>query len=178
MLFVKWEVILGFRAPFELCFQNHQNYSQVWPCRTGPTHNSTYQHKINVDECNGNWVYLQKCPTIPLKRKQRVGKVDPAGREEERPRKRIRGEKWYSAEMSKVIIFMRHKDVHSPVFACVIMWLGPQPLPTVEESTWEENRGSPFHSAHPPPPLTLSESLYKYLAVLRMAGSNFPQCVN
>lgn len=77
--------------------------------------------------------------------------------------------------MPKVIILMRHKGVCSPVFVCVIMWLGLQPLPTVKESTREENRGCPFHL---PPPTSLSDSLYKCLAVLRMAGSNFPQCVN
>lgn len=85
----------------------------------------------------------------------------------------------YSSKMPKVIIFMAHKGVHSLVFVCVIMWLGLQPLPTVEERA-QGNRGCPLHSPPPPPhpPAPLSDSPYKYLAVLRMAGSNFPQCVN
>lgn len=80
----------------------------------------------------------------------------------------------YSSEMPKVIIFMAHKGVHSLAFVCVIMWLGLQPLPTVEERA-RENRGCPLDS---PPSAPLSDSPYKCLAVLRMAGSNFPQCVN
>lgn len=86
----------------------------------------------------------------------------------------------YSSKMPKVIIFMAHKGVHSLVFVCVIMWLGLQPLPTVEERARGEQRVSPrppHLPTHPTPP-PLSDSPYKYLAVLRMAGSNFPQCVN
>lgn len=55
----------------------------------------------------------------------------------------------YSSKMPTVIIFMAHKGVHSLVFVCVIMWLGLQPLPTVEERA-RGNRGCPLNS--PPPP--------------------------
>lgn len=54
--------------------------------------------------------------------------------------------------MPNVIMLMTHKGVHSLVFVCVIVWLGLQPLPTVEESRGEENRGCPFHL---PPPTSL-----------------------
>lgn len=61
-------------------------------------------------------------------------------------------------EMPEVIILMRHKDVHSLVFVCVMMWLGLQPLPTVKESTLrrEQRLSLPLTS---PPPSSLSLSI-------------------
>lgn len=84
--------------------------------------------------------------------------VYPAQRQEKRMRKRKGGGKVTEhIKMPKVIILKRHKGMHSPVSVCVIMFLGLQPLPTVKESTREENRGCPFHL---PSPTSLSDSLH------------------
>ena len=156
----------------------HQNHLNAQSCSWGLA--STRTKCINIDllislwEKKVKWTYSPKRWRIPLKIICGEKWIQPWG-------KRWAGgedgeEKRWSTEMPKVIILMRHEGVHSLVFVCVIVWLGLQPLPTVKESTREENRGCPFHL--PPPNLSLWLSLYKCLAVLRMAGSNFPQCVN
>lgn len=77
----------------------------------------------------------------------------------------------YSSEMPKVIIFMAHKGVHSLAFVCVIMWLGLQPLPTVEERA-RENRGCPLDSPPPLLSLTLHINAWQFYAWLGAISHN------